>query len=888
MALLSPTLGGSVQAAQPIETPSAMGAVLGLAGSFIGAIPDARPPLASDLEGEALRPFLNSLQTRRDSNMSDQEFVRFARAEARQFATLNPQYIPGVNRALELYGVQQEEIYEAPSYRQITEEALVEFLGTGAGQLALSSNLELNPDGTINEDVTRSGVYNAMLETAAQEQALEDSNRRLTMLQNDNASWQAASETELGNVLPTFIDQNQSEVNSLFALASRGAIEVDTPLEQLNYLNQRKAEAVTRFTAGMRAGNIHPDVYNERLEDITRPYDIWIDVINSKAVSTETMLGAFRNAKELELSEDIYGLVGAIGINPDFLAPIMQSLATDSISAGTFADIAALTKNQAENSWNGLGILPGIVGAVGRGDGDEPTSIQTIAEDSLILGDFVDQLRRDAEERGAEVAYGSRISTASSIVSTTDTTSPEGQATIFRNFADITATAGTSGSPLDTALLSEVYTPTSVRQIQTVVRSGSQEGQDLLSANVSFIAQQLFMNKQVLENVMETGFFQTLNPNSNFTIEEKNGRVVLMENGRESVRTDLSNGLFNDATKMYDAIDNINRLLSVSRSIDTGAPFGAAEVIGMLPVAGVTPAEVSELGAYVNNVGEVNSAEAFENYIAHAIQSESGGNPNARNPESSATGLAQIIDSTWRMLMEKHPDLGLTLDGRTDPVQSERALRVLTQDNMAFLQSNGIPVTEGNLYAAHFLGAGGARTVLTANNGQLLSDLLPARVINSNEFLRGMTVGTFRDWSARKGGAGGVTPTRGPAGSSGTATLPPEQRTPPPAATPPTSFYPEPQAPEARSGGRNANPRSAPTPTEEQASPAPTTASQQANRTAEGGEIQEQSRRILQRLGIAESEIRRFAGPEELSAAMSAGEVKEGDAVIVEGQLVIL
>ncbi|ANJ20715.1 hypothetical protein RDp07_gp55 [Roseobacter phage RD-1410Ws-07] len=148
--------------------------------------------------------------------------------------------------------------------------------------------------------------------------------------------------------------------------------------------------------------------------------------------------------------------------------------------------------------------------------------------------------------------------------------------------------------------------------------------------------------------------------------------------------------------------------------------------------------------------------DAFENYLAATIQSESSGNPNARNPRSSATGLGQFIDSTWQQMMRDHPDLGLTADGRTDPAQSQRALRRFTEVNMQGLQNSNIPITEGNLYAAHFLGLGGARSVLTQSDDTRLVDVLPANVIEANPFLRNMNVGRFREWSSEKGGGNGV------------------------------------------------------------------------------------------------------------------------------------
>lgn len=141
-----------------------------------------------------------------------------------------------------------------------------------------------------------------------------------------------------------------------------------------------------------------------------------------------------------------------------------------------------------------------------------------------------------------------------------------------------------------------------------------------------------------------------------------------------------------------------------------------------------------------------------DTYLAAIRTAESGGNDRAKNPKSSASGRYQFIDSTWRMMMKKHPELGLTADGRFDPEQQERAIRAFTADNAKSLMSAGIEPTNANLYAAHFLGAGGAKTVLRAPDGTSLSSLLGPGVMRANPFLKGMTVSSFKAWSSRKGG----------------------------------------------------------------------------------------------------------------------------------------
>ena len=159
-------------------------------------------------------------------------------------------------------------------------------------------------------------------------------------------------------------------------------------------------------------------------------------------------------------------------------------------------------------------------------------------------------------------------------------------------------------------------------------------------------------------------------------------------------------------------------------------------------------AEGRRLGAAASLSG-VSSA-----YLSSIRSAESGGNDAAKNPTSTATGRYQFIQSTWAGIMAKHPELGLTADGRTNADQQELAIRVFTADNAKALAASGIEPTGGNLYAAHFLGAGGASTVLAAPDDALVSDLVGPGVVSANGFLSGMTVADFKSWAARKGGSG--------------------------------------------------------------------------------------------------------------------------------------
>lgn len=137
-------------------------------------------------------------------------------------------------------------------------------------------------------------------------------------------------------------------------------------------------------------------------------------------------------------------------------------------------------------------------------------------------------------------------------------------------------------------------------------------------------------------------------------------------------------------------------------------------------------------------------------YYAAIRSAESGGNDGAKNPGSTATGRYQFLEGTWAGLVERYPGAGLTKDGRTDPQQQEIAIRLFTAENRNVLEEAGLQANYGNLYAAHFLGAGDAVKVLKSDDTSTLTGLLSSDVLNANPQLKSMTVGEFKAWTASK------------------------------------------------------------------------------------------------------------------------------------------
>jgi len=109
-------------------------------------------------------------------------------------------------------------------------------------------------------------------------------------------------------------------------------------------------------------------------------------------------------------------------------------------------------------------------------------------------------------------------------------------------------------------------------------------------------------------------------------------------------------------------------------------------------------------------------------------QAESGGNPNAKNPLSSASGLYQFTDATWRSAVNKWGrKYGITQADKSSPQAQEALVQELTKDNARILQAKGVEPTDGNLYFAHFMGApAGASAIKMLGTGAIAARSFPS------------------------------------------------------------------------------------------------------------------------------------------------------------------
>ncbi|GBD48541.1 hypothetical protein [Methylopila sp. Yamaguchi] len=156
-----------------------------------------------------------------------------------------------------------------------------------------------------------------------------------------------------------------------------------------------------------------------------------------------------------------------------------------------------------------------------------------------------------------------------------------------------------------------------------------------------------------------------------------------------------------------------------------------------LPPQGMPVAGASQASPFA-------SGDAVSQFVRRVIAAESGGKADAKNPNSSATGVGQFVKDTWlRLFREAYPTEARTmgesaiLELRKDADISKKLIETYAAENATALRNAGLAVTEANLHLAHFLGAGGAVKALKADPRASARAVLGDAAANANPTIIG-------------------------------------------------------------------------------------------------------------------------------------------------------
>lgn len=153
---------------------------------------------------------------------------------------------------------------------------------------------------------------------------------------------------------------------------------------------------------------------------------------------------------------------------------------------------------------------------------------------------------------------------------------------------------------------------------------------------------------------------------------------------------------------------------------------------------------------------------SLDGYQAFRRALESGGRPDASNPESSALGIDQFTSGTWRRIVARaKPEWAQGMDDaqllaqRANPARSVEMVAVLDSENAAGLQAEGLPVNAYTLYASHHFGLAGGRRFARSDGATPMERILSRGQLEANPYLRGLTKDeAIANWNQRAKRAG--------------------------------------------------------------------------------------------------------------------------------------
>jgi hypothetical protein len=256
---------------------------------------------------------------------------------------------------------------------------------------------------------------------------------------------------------------------------------------------------------------------------------------------------------------------------------------------------------------------------------------------------------------------------------------------------------------------------------------------------------------------------------------------------------------------------------------------------------------------------------------------ESGGNPRAKNPDSSAGGLFQQIDDNARAYGVKD---------RFDPVQSTDGAVDFAVDNMRILTTAlGREPTAAELYLAHQQGGEGARRLLVNPNAKAV-DVVGADAVRLNRGDVNMTAGEFASlWLDKFNNAPTLNTTRGTPANANTVAEkagPAVQRAvnnAPSAASTMAATNPAATAEVAPMEDTAALPEAIPT-------EVAATGTQGASELSPAIALDQDVQAFIQE--IAGDPDKTYASEAEFVAAQEAGELEPGDTVVVNGEIYVV
>lgn len=544
MATLQPRLSGGVGFEQPVTTPSLLSGIADLANIAVKAQGKPRQPTESERQGAALQPYSKRLNQIFNSSLSDQDKIREGRKLTREFITTTPQYADEAWGVAGGFGIEKPEALIDPVDLQTA--AVADWAQNDPeGQAALIEATVLDGDGQVDMEATMMNLGASFQQTQADKAEHARVKREMDIASADVGLHKAKSQSRISELVPQWTQKTTKRVNSLASLALSSP-ELDEPHEQLQFLRRARTELFNSFQAGAQAEGLHVSVYSGEGESniiaALKPIDTLIEQFQGDAKDIETRLGALRNAAEADALESALDVFGPVAANPEFQKQM-------------FAAGQHVYEKDAVEYYKGV------------------KDMQRTAGPSLF-GAPIEDIQRNMEtlSNTGEVDKKSVVSAAGTTLSNLDTSDQSSAApTAQLGYKMLQAT----GSRLGVGALERIFNPNAIGKVTEIIQRGDSFSEGVKDQLLAFTANQTRMNGDYLQDLIAGS-----NPNDTYTVFKDGNNVLhLLKNGG---RLDSASAPSEkEMLKTIQAMNKTNR--SVTRILGLeGKPV--SEVIPMEPM----------------------------------------------------------------------------------------------------------------------------------------------------------------------------------------------------------------------------------------------------------------------------------------------------------------
>lgn len=294
----------------------------------------------------------------------------------------------------------------------------------------------------------------------------------------------------------------------------------------------------------------------------------------------------------------------------------------------------------------------------------------------------------------------------------------------------------------------------SVEQLQKAVQTGT------LPAYVGIPLIQDKMNQQKEAQAMAQGQQQKQPPIAEQVMAEAAQHGI--DSAPSNLPTEMAGGgivAFDDGGLAEDEEDDTDNqkqdlamfkrnLAAISGEDDTDDSYDDEEMPeGIMAVMAARKGATENRGVGINpeskggiGIKDVIAAKAAENKLPPELLNkiagiESGYKSSAANPNSTAKGLFQFTDSTWKSMGGKKGE-------QFDPEKNaELGAKFVRQNAEGLKGALGRNPTYGEVYASHFFGLKGAKDLLNMDPKTPMDQAVSAQVLKANPQLKDKTVG---------------------------------------------------------------------------------------------------------------------------------------------------